>query len=262
MNYSTLKLEQHQHVAHVQLNRPDVMNSLNQELADDFYHCFNELNKNREVRVIVLSGAGRAFCAGGDVSFLRIISGQTHTETRNLLGDLFNKFTIVARVEKLVIGALHGFVLGAGFSLALVCDLRIAAEGTKFGAEFPMMGLIPELGCNYTLPSLVGLGKAMELAFTARRFDASEAERMGVVNKVIPDDKLMDDVMALAHHIASLPPLAVGLTKVALRKGAAGSLEESIKLEANINALCYHTDDHKEATSAFLEKRKPIFKGR
>ncbi len=262
MNYSTLKLELNQHVAHVQLNRPEFMNALNQELADEIYCCFNELGNNREVRVIVLSGAGRSFCAGGDISFLQLINSQSHMDTRHLLGDLFHKLTILARVEKPVIGALQGFVLGAGFSLALLCDLRLAAESTKFGAEFPVMGIIPELGGTYTLPALVGLGKAMELVFTARRFDADEAERMRVVNKVVPDDKLMDEVIALAHHIASLPPLALGLSKAALHKGAASNLDESIRLEANINALCYQTEDHKEAASAFLEKRKPIFKGR
>lgn len=261
MKLATLIVERDQNVAHIQLNRPDVMNTLNQELVDELYTCFNELANDRDVRVIVLSGAGRTFCAGGDVSFLKIISGQSHTDTRQLLGDLFHKLTVLTRIEKPVIGALHGFVLGAGFGLSLLCDLRLAAESTKFGAEFPKMGIIPEMGFTHMFPSLVGLGKAMDLVITARRFDASEAEKIGVVNKVVADDKLMDEAMGLAHHVANLPPLAVGLSKIALRKGVASTLEESIQVEANINALCYHTDDHKEAASAFLEKRKPVFKG-
>ena len=262
MNYSTLQIEVSKYVAHVQLNRPDAMNSLNQELADEIYSCFNELNNDSEIRAIVLSGAGRAFCAGGDISFLKVINSQSNTGTRQLLADLFHKLTVLARVEKPVIGALHGFVLGAGFSLALLCDLRIAAESTKFGAEFPMMGLMPELGCTHILPTLAGLGKAMELVFTARRFNADEAKTLQLVNKVVPDDKLMEEVMGLAEHIATLPPLAIGLSKTALRKGVASGLDDAIQYEANINALCYQSEDHKEATSAFFEKRKPIFKGR
>lgn len=261
MNFATLRVEMHQHVAHVQLNRPDVMNTMNQEMVDELYTCFKELGNDQNVRVAVLSGAGRTFCAGGDVSFLKIISSQSHTDTRQLLGDLFRKLTFLTRVEKPIIGALHGFVLGAGFGLSLLCDLRVAAESTKFGAEFPMMGIIPELGFTHMFPRLVGLGKAMDLVLTARRFDAAEAEKMGVLNKVVADDKLMDEAMDLAHHIANLPPLAVGLSKIALRKGVASTMEESIQVEANINALCYHTDDHKEAANAFLEKRKPVFKG-
>ena len=259
MNFATLKVEMHEHVAHVQLNRPDAMNTLDQAMVDELYACFRELDSERNVRVVVLSGAGRTFCAGGDVSFLKVISSQTNPETRQHLGELFRKLTFLTRVEKPIIAALHGFVLGAGFGLSLLCDLRLAAESTKFGAEFPMMGIIPELGFTHMFPRLVGLGKAMELVLTARRFDADEAERIGMVNKVVADDKLMDDAMDLAHHMASLPPLALGLGKTALRKGASKSLEESIQLEANINALCYHTEDHKEAANAFLEKRKPIF---
>lgn len=261
MDFKTLKLVQEQHVAHVQLDRPEVMNTLNQELIDELYACFKGLGNERDVRIIVISGAGRTFCAGGDISFLKIINGQSHTETRNHLRDLFHSLTILTRVEKPVIGALHGYVLGAGFGLSLLCDLRIAAESTTFGAEFSMMGIIPEIGCTHILPKLVGLGKAMELVLSAPRFKAEEAERMGLVNRVVPDDRLMDEVMSLAHHMATLPPLALGLSKVALRTNLSSTLQESIQLEANINALCYKTEDHKEAASAFLEKRKPIFRG-
>ena len=262
MDYSTLKIERYRNVAHIQLNRPEVMNALNQDLVDDIFNCFNELNKDVDVRVIVLSGSGKAFCAGGDVSFLQVINSQSPYGTRQLLNSLFQKISVVARVEKPVVGALHGFVLGAGFSLSLLCDMRVASESTIFGAEFPLMGIIPELGGTYTLPATVGLAKAMEIVLEARRFDAVEAERIGLINRIIPDEKLIDEALELAGHIAALPPLAVGMSKVALRKGAAGCLDESLIFEAQVNALCYQTEDHKEAATAFFEKRKPIFKGR
>jgi 2-(1,2-epoxy-1,2-dihydrophenyl)acetyl-CoA isomerase len=257
-----LVIERDGHVVHVQLNRPEVMNALDQALVNGIYTTFRQLRDDAQARVIVLSGSGRAFCAGGDVSFLKLINSQSQTGIRALLRDLFHKLTAITRVEKPVVGALHGVAVGAGFSLALLCDLRLAAEDTKFGAEFPMMGIIPEVGCSHILPNLVGLGKAMELVLTAQRFDAPEAQRIGVVNRVFPADKLMEEAMALAHRLVKLPPLALGLSKMALRKGVVSSLEESLHFEANINALCYQTEDHKEAASAFLEKRKPLFKGR
>lgn len=260
-NYDTLKVEQEKYIAHVQFNRPETMNALEQGLIDDIHNCFCRLAADKEVRVIILSGVGRAFCAGGDISFLKIINSKSHIEIRSFLVELFNKLTIVSTIEKPVIGALHGFVMGAGFSLSLLCDMRLAAQTTTFGAEFPQMGLIPEVGCTYNLPSLVGLGKAMELIITARRFKADEAEQIGIVNKVVADEDLISETMSLARQIASLPPLAVGLGKAAIRRGAIGSFDESIAHEATINAFCYKTEDHKEATSAFFEKRKPVIKG-
>jgi len=168
----------------------------------------------------------------------------------------------VARLEKPVIAALHGYVLGAGFSLALLCDIRLAAEGTRFGAEFPMMGIAPEIGYTHTLPALVGLGKALELTLTARRIDAVEAEKIGVISRIVPEKKLLEEALGLARHLAGMPPLALQWIKKTLRQGAEGSLQASLALEAQINSLCYASEDHKEAASAFMEKRKPVFKGR
>jgi len=262
MQFKTLLIHKKTQIAHVQLNRKEVMNTIDQAMVDELYACFEDLDKSQDVRTIVLSGAGRAFCAGGDVSFLKVISSQSHLETRDHLAELFRKLTFLTRVQKPIIGALHGYALGAGFGLALLCDMRIAAESTTFGTEFPKMGIIPEMGCTHLLPLLTGLGRAMDLVLTARRFSAAEAERLGLVNKVVNDGTAVDAALDLARHLSSLPPLAVGLSKTALRQGAMGSLADSLSLEANINAFCYKTEDHKEAASAFLEKRKPVFKGR
>jgi enoyl-CoA hydratase/carnithine racemase len=220
------------------------------------------LQTDENIRTIVLSGAGKAFCAGGDVSFLKVINSMTPCGVQKLLEDLFHKVSMVARLEKPVIAALHGYVLGAGFSLALLCDIRLAAEGTRFGAEFPMMGIAPEIGYTHTLPALVGLGKALELTLTARRIDAVEAEKIGVISRIVPEEKLLEEALGLARHLAGMPPLALQWIKKTLRQGAEGSLQASLALEAQINSLCYASEDHKEAASAFMEKRKPVFKGR
>lgn len=262
MNYENLIVTNDQKVARVQLNRPDTMNSINQELVDEFFHCMTELEKDQNTNAIVLSGSGSGFCTGGDVSFLEVISRQSNVETRKHLTGLFHKMTVTTRMEKPIIAALHGYVLGAGLALSLLCDIRIAAKNTKFGAQFLMMGIIPEIGFTHIFPSMVGLGRAMELVLTARKFDAEEAAQLGLINSITADDEVMDKAMEMAHHVAGLPPLAVGLCKTALKHGISGSLEESLRFEADINAICYKTEDHKEATSAFMEKRKPLFKGR
>jgi len=261
MDYKTLILKKFEHIAHVQLNRPETMNAFDLVMVDELHSCFNQLSKDKDIRVIILSGANQAFCSGGDVTFLQVINSKSQTEIQSFLLELFQKISIVAKIEKPVIGALHGFVMGVGFSLALLCDIRLAAMTTKFRPEFPQMGIIPEVGLTHILPSLVGLGKAMEMIITGRRFDSVEAERLGIVNKITPDEKILDEAMALAKKIAGLPPLAVGMSKTALRRGAAGTLDESIESEASLNAFCYRTQDHKEATTAFFEKRKPIIRG-
>lgn len=262
MNYSSIDVQITEHIAHVLLNRPKVFNALNQSIADELYDAFNKLDKDPQIRVIILSGSGKGFCAGGDVSFLQFFSEQSETGLRKILIELFERLSIVRRLETPVIGAVHGVALGAGFSLALLCDVRIAAQDTKFGAEYAYMGIIPEIGCTHTLPNMVGTAKAMEIVLTGRKFDANEAERIGLVNKVVPNDKLLDEAMAWAKKIAALPPIAVSITKSAMYKGAVSSFEESVQSESNLNALCYQTEDHKEAATAFLEKRKPSFKGR
>lgn len=252
----------HEHIAHVQLNRPEVMNALNNALINDLYTCFRALDRDDNVRVVIFSGAGKAFCAGGDVSFLNDINKMVPSAIPGFLGDIFFKLGEVARLGKPVIAVLHGYTLGAGLALALLCDIRIAAEKTKFGAEFPSMGIVPEVGMTYILPALAGLGKALELALTARRFLASEALSSGLISRMVKEEELQDEAMALALRVAELPPLALRWTKFTVRKASESALSDAFRLEGLINALCYASQDHREATSAFFEKRKPVFTGR
>jgi 2-(1,2-epoxy-1,2-dihydrophenyl)acetyl-CoA isomerase len=262
MAYPNLDIERSGHVARVRLNRPDVINALNPELVEDLCGCLDEMDRDPDVRAIVLGGAGRGFCAGGDVSFLKIINAKSFDDVGPFLRELFGKLTIVTRVKKPVIGALHGFVLGAGFGIALMCDVRIAARNTTFGAEFAAMGIAPELGVTHILPNLVGLGRALDLVLTARRFKAEEALTLGIVNKMVEDGHLADEAMAVAERMAALPPVALGSAKEALRKSMTSDMAGAMALEAELNARCYKTEDHAEAVAAFMEKRKPVFKGR
>jgi enoyl-CoA hydratase/carnithine racemase len=252
----------HEQIAHVRLNRPDVMNVLNSDLINDLYRCFRTLGNDEQLRVILLSGEGKAFCAGGDVNLLKEISKMSPSGVEGYLDELFFKLAEVARVRRPVIAAVHGYALGAGFALSLLCDIRIAAEKTQFGAEFPKMGIVPELGITHTLPALVGMGKALELTLTARRFDASEASSIGLVSRVVGEGELMEEALSMARQLAELPPLALTWSKHAIRKGSESSLNESIRLESQLNSLCYTSEDHREAASAFFEKRKPVFTGR
>lgn len=252
----------HEHVAHLQLNRPNVMNALNNDLVNDVYTALKDLDRQDDVRVIVFGGAGKAFCAGGDVSFLNHINKMAQSDIPGFLGDIFYKLSEVTRVGKPVIAVLHGYALGAGLALSLLCDIRIAGEKTIFGAEFPSMGIVPEVGLTHMLPALVGLGKALELALTARRFDASEALAMGLINRMVHEEQLHEDALAMACRMAELPPLALKWTKLSIRKGAESALEETFRTESIFNGICYASEDHREATSAFFEKRKPVFKGR
>lgn len=251
-----------EYIAHVELSRPEARNALNRALVEDLYACFNELDQADDVRVILLTGAGKAFCAGGDISFLNEINRMATHDIPGFLADIFFKLGVVTRVSKPVVAALHGYVLGAGLGLALLCDIRLAGEKTQLGPEFPLMGLVPELGMTHTLPALVGLGRALELTLTARRIDASEALGIGLISKVAPEERLYEESMAIAQHLAQLPPLAVRWTKKAVRRGAETGLEEGFQLESHVNTVCYVSEDHKEAASAFFEKRKPLFRGR
>ena len=250
------------HVLLLQLNRPDVLNALSPELITELHDCLQEADRDPEVRAVVLSGAGRAFCAGGDVSLLQEVNRRPPAGIQELLLDLFSKLSVPARMQKPVIAAVHGFALGAGFSLALLCDIRLAARKTTFGVEFAKMGIAPEVGLSFVLPRLIGTAKAFELILSARRFDAAEAAKMGLVNQVVEEERLLEQALRQAQQLAALPPLAVGLSKAALQRGLGGDLESSIGLEIDMNSRCYSSEDHREAVRAFLDKRKPVFKGR
>jgi enoyl-CoA hydratase/carnithine racemase len=262
MNYETIRSTKEGSILHLKLNRPESLNSINLKMAEELNQIAEEVNRDDGVKVIILSGEGRAFCSGGDISFLQVISKMAAPEVRSFVYDVERKLGSIAYIEKPVIASINGFALGAGLSLALLCDIRIATESALMGMEFIKIGIIPELGPKHTLPRLVGLGRGMELALTGDRINGKEAERIGLINRAVPEGQLEASTMELAKKIAQLAPIAVRLVKQSFKGDFLRNLDAAFEYEADLNAICYLTEDFGEAAKDFMEKRKPVFKGK
>ena len=254
-------------VATVTLNRPEKRNALSDELTPALREILLQLDQSTEARCVVLTGAGKAFCAGGDVSAM----GAKRTDTRvarsrdDLVRDLIRKEeTLSLRLHELskpTIAALPGAAAGAGLSIALACDLRIAAESAFITTAFANIGLSGDYGGTWFLTRLVGSSKAKELYFTARRVPAAECAELGIVNSVVPDAELEKHTQELASQIAAGPPIALQHMKSNLNDAIGGDLRDSLRREAERLMRCRDTEDHREAVAAFLEKRPPNFRG-
>jgi enoyl-CoA hydratase len=258
--YKTLIYEKKDNIGVLTVNRPDKLNALSNELTEELQKFLGEAEKDAELRVVVITGAGdKAFVAGADINEL--------VERDALQGRNVSRFRqeLFARIENLpvpVIAAVNGYALGGGLELALACNIRIASEKAQFGAPEIKLGIIPGDGGTQRLPRLVGLGRAMEMVLTGDFIDAQEAFRIGLVNRVVPHDELMENVMALAKKIASRPPLAVKYGKEAVNRSQEGDAASGYALESYLHALACTTEDKKEGVAAFLEKRKGEFKGK
>lgn len=246
-------------VCRIVLNQPDSLNTLNDAMLEDLKLTFKQAAANSKVKVVVLTGAGRAFCAGGD---LNIIDGSMGlTAAREYVFKVAELIQLIFHIEKPVIAAINGFSMGGGVDIALAADMVIASSAAKFSLAFVNVGLIPDLGATYLVPRAIGIQKAKELVFTGRIIDAYEAERIGMIMKVVEPDKLDETVNQLAGQIALGPSIANGLAKYMLNRNLYRSLEEAIENEAFAQSFCMQTEDHREAVLAFKEKRKPKFSG-
>ncbi len=260
MGYETLIVEKRDRIAIVTINRPKVLNALNATVIEELGRCFSELKDDPEVGAVILTGAGeKAFVAGADISGL--------VELDPLEGKMFAEkgqavFNLIENLGKPVIAAINGYALGGGCELAMACTIRIASEKAKLGQPEVNLGIIPGYGGTQRLPRLVGKGIAMELILTGRMVDAQEAYQIGLVNKVVPPEKLMDEAVEMAKTILSKGPLAVKFAMEAVNRGLEVNLEEGLKIEADLFGMCCATEDKVEGTKAFLEKRKPNFKGK
>ena len=260
---SAVAVQNHNGVCTITLNRPDVLNAFNDQLTTELHEALKAAEKDAAVRVIVITGAGRAFSSGQDLADLktRYVPGYVP----ELGDDLRRRYNpIIKRIremEKPVIAAVNGVAAGAGCSLALACDMRIASDQASFIEVFVNVGLIPDSGSTFMLPRLVGLGKAMELCCTGQKVDAAEALRLGLVNQVVPTAELNDATAKLAGKLASLPARAIALTKRLLNKSLQNDLTAQLEAETFDPETAGKTADHHEGVMAFLEKRKPVFKG-
>lgn len=246
-------------IATLTLDRPDALNSLTVPLKEDLLRAFRDVARNPAVRVVILTGAGRAFCAGQDLRE-RLEPGAAPLATE--IRERYNPIILaMRRLEKPIIGAINGIAAGAGAALAFACDIRIAAEGASFLLAFGRVGLIPDSGSTWFLPRLVGAAKAAELAMTGEPLTAADAERFGLVAMVVPSDALLPEARALAARLAAGAPRALALTKRALARSPELSLEEALEYEAWLQGIAGATADHAEGIAAFIEKRPPRFTG-
>jgi len=258
--YKTLIYEKKEYIGLLTINRPEKMNAISQELTAELSQLLDEIENDEKLRVLVITGSGdKAFVAGADINEL------VNRDARLGLRVSRERQQIFSRIENLhvpVIAAVNGYALGGGLELALACSIRICSETAQFGAPEVKLGIIPGDGGTQRLPRLVGQGRAMEMIITGDFIDAREAHRIGLVNKVLPPDKLKGEAMELAKKIASRPPLAVRYAKEAVNRSQEGDTASGFALESYLHALSCTTEDKKEGVSAFLEKRKGKFKGK
>jgi len=250
-------------VALLVMNRPDKLNSLNNELATALNQAFERVGKNESVRVVVLTGAGRAFCAGGDLGVIG--RGREARDTKQLEPILRAGMGAVLRMRLIpqpVIAAVNGAAAGAGMNVALAADIRISAEEAVFGQNFAKVGLFPDYGGTYFLPQLVGPSKAAELFYTGDMIDAQAALRLGLVNRVVPGAQLEAEVKTFAAKLAAGPPVAMRAVKQTLFGGEKDALSRALEAEVQHQMRCFASDDCLEGIHAFFEKRAPKFQGR
>ena len=242
----------------IRLNRPEALNALNAQLLTELSSCVEALEHDDAVRCLVLTGSDKAFAAGADIKEMAQL-----TYAQAFRQDLFTETSErITRSRKPIIAAVAGYALGGGCELAMMCDFIVAAENARFGQPEINLGVMPGIGGTQRLTRLVGKSKAMDMMLTARMMDAAEAERSGLVSRVVPLDKLLDEAMAAARKIASQSPLAVVMNKELVDTALETTLTEGIRVERRLFHSVFAFEDQKEGMAAFVEKRKPEFKGR
>ncbi len=264
MNYSRLILDKTGGVATITLNRPDRSNSFDEALVQEMHEALRDVDRNAAVRSIVLTGAGKNFCAGQD---LQAIVDRYDTPAgvgfREHLMKSYNQMVARLRlIEKPVIAAVNGAAAGAGLGLACACDIRYASENAKFRMAFIGIGLAPDSATSFLLPRLIGFGRALELAMTNELIDARTALSYGLVNRVLAADELLPRTLELAARLAAAPTRAIGLTKRAFNHGLDTGLEHALDYEAYLQEIAGRTADHREGVRAFLDKRTPEYSGK
>lgn len=251
----TLSVEEH--VATLTLNRPERRNAFNLAMIDEWVERLGEASAAPDVRVIVVTGAGRGFCAGGDVDEMVGFAEKDALERKNFLWEHVHRVPLTLwRMDKPVIAAVHGAARGAGMDMALMCDLRIAARSATFAESYINMGLVAGDGGGWFLPRLVGSAKALELFWTGRAVDAEEAERLGIVNRVVDDADVLPQAYRLAREIAGQPQLAVRYFKRLTRQAATQGLEEHLDMVSSHMAVLEDTEDHRAKLRAFINRAR------
>ena len=256
MEYKTIELIKEEGIAIVYLNRPEVLNALNETMKNELIHALEETEEDHNVRVMILTGRGRGFCAGADLNrFVEVQERDKDHKKKTRFGSIDFPRAFI-QYPKPIIAAINGPSYGFGFTVTLTCDIRLASEKAKFSCAFVRIGVTPEFCSTYFLPRLIGYGKAAELIFTARPFDAHEALEMGAVDQVFPPHRLMLEAKKMAKQIASMPPTAVQKSKEILRHGMQSTLDQVIQHESIVFLDAMKTEEHQLALSKLLARMK------
>ena len=258
---SSILLKIENKIAFIKLNRPEVFNSFNREMALSLQSILDDCEKNEDVRAIVLTGSGKAFCAGQDLK--EVTSPELNPGFKKILEEHYNPIILRIRtIEKPVIAAVNGVAAGAGANIALACDIVVADEKASFIQAFSLIGLIPDSAGTFFLPRLIGFQKASALAMLGDKVSAEEAERLGMIYKYVPSDEFEETIQRIALKLANMPTKALGLIKKTFNQSLTNTLEEQLALESKNQIEAAGTEDYAEGVSAFIEKRKPNFKGK
>ena len=269
MDFETIVMKKEGHIATVVLNRPDALNAINRKMFEELKLALRDINEDPDVRVMVLTGAGRAFCASVDMKEAgakvgqRLLPHMSIEEIREFLRHFPQSVTLgIRNMEKPTIAMVNGLAVGDGFDWVLACDIRIGSENAKFMNAFVKMAAFPNTGATWLYPRIMGLGKALEMLYTGDWIGAEEAHRIGILNKLVPAGELETVTMDLARKIAKGPPITIKWLKLQTYRGLEMSLETALELAADGEAITLSTEDHIEAVAAFLENREPVFKGK
>lgn len=264
MGYETILVEKKDQITRITLNRPAALNSFNDKMGEEFYAALKETEKDEGTRCLVITGAGRAFSAGEDVSGLKErYGGDSHPSLGDHLRKKYHPIILrIRHMEKPIIARINGIAAGSGASIALACDIRIASEEAGLKQAFIGVGLVPDSGSSYFLTRALGPGRALELIMTGKTIPAKEAEQLGLINKVVPAAELDKHTDELAHRLATGPTKALGLSKRIVNRVTSLELPEALEYEAYNQDIAGKTSDHLEAVKAFLEKRQPKFSGK
>lgn len=262
-SYETIRIEEREGFLEIVLNRPEVLNALNQKLAEELCDVLDWVSGKPSVRAVLVRGEGRAFSAGGDLGAMaQALDGDRAQFFDEPLGKIHEAVLSLARLPRPVVGAIHGFASGAGFNLALGCDMLLAAEGTRFNQAFVRIGAVPDSGGTFFLPRLVGRAKALELFFLGDFIDAAEALRLGIVNRVVAPDDLLAEARALCAKLATGPTRAYAQIKELVLGSAVTTLASSLDAEQRAQVAMASSADFEEGVRSFFDKRAPRFRGK
>lgn len=265
MGYEHIRMSRSGGIVTLAFNRPETRNAMTPAMGDEMTRAFDEIRNDAAARVVVLTGTGKAFSSGGYLGMLARDTGARPDTDAPSIGsarEFYERFLAIRDLPVPTIAAINGHAIGAGLCVALACDLRIAVADAKLGMTFSKLGIHPGMGATYLLPRLIGTARACELFFTGRTIDATEAERLGLLNRAVPRQAFEQAVHALAQEIAAAAPIVVRLAKKAIYRGVEDTLEDMLDYEAVNQGVTFATADAREGVTALMEKREPRFEGR